>query len=347
VSVESGTINLGGGGTSSGAFTGTGSGTLQFGGGTHDLGAASSVGAPAVIVSGGTVNFDGSYNVTSGTTVSGGTANFDPAGTVSSVGSALGISGGVANFSSGEAINSTTLSLTRGILQGTDTINVSGLTTFGSSGNVPAMEGAGITNANGGMSINSFITELRSSRVLNTGGTTTWTGGQIRVSGGASITNNGSWDCQADDQMWNASGGSASFTNSAGATFKKSAGVGATAVNIPFTNAGNVLALSGTLRFSNGYPQTAGVTTLNGGTIISPTCSTSREGSPGNRPSRGGVERRTNPSWTFPGHPRHLGNYTQPPRAFAVGIAVSRPVPTRSARRRGCRDFSRRAQATT
>ena len=113
VEVLSGTIRLGNGGTSDGAFTGLAGTTLEFGGSeiTHNLGATSSVEVPNVNFSGGTVNVDGGYNVASGTTVSGGTANFNPAGSVSSVGGALTISGGAANFSSGDEIDSTTLSL--------------------------------------------------------------------------------------------------------------------------------------------------------------------------------------------------------------------------------------------
>ena len=50
-------------------------------------------------------------------------------------------------------------------------------------------------------------------------------------------------------------------------TFRKSAGGGATDVSWVFNNAGTVEALSGTLAFSGGLTQTAGVTRLNGGNL--------------------------------------------------------------------------------
>ena len=264
VDVQSGTLNLSGGGTSSGTFSGPG--TLQFGGGTHDVQAASSIDIPAVVFSGGTVNLDGSYNATSATTVSGGTANFNSAGTVSSVGSSLTVSSGVANFSSGEAINTTTLSFSGGTLSGTDTVTVSGLTTWTSG----VMSGAGTTNANGGMSISgASVKDLTSTRILNTAGTTTWTGtGGVRAGTGAVINNSGTWDCQSDATMSNF-GGTSAFNNSG--TFKKSAGAGTTTASIPFNNAGSVQALAGTLHYTGGYTQTAGSTTLNGGALSSTT----------------------------------------------------------------------------
>jgi uncharacterized repeat protein (TIGR01451 family) len=78
--VMSGTLNLNGGGSSSGAFQVSAGATLQFGGGTHTLAAGSSVtGAGDVTFSGGTVTVNGSYNIPGVTTVSGGTVNLDGA----------------------------------------------------------------------------------------------------------------------------------------------------------------------------------------------------------------------------------------------------------------------------
>jgi adhesin HecA-like repeat protein len=103
----------------------------------------------------------------------------------------------VATFASGEAINSTTLSITGGTLQGTDTVTVSGLTTWSGG----TMMGAATTNANGGIAYSGGQMELRSGRVLNTAGASTWTSGEVQVGSGASITNTGSWDCQVDSVL--------------------------------------------------------------------------------------------------------------------------------------------------
>ena len=119
------------------------------------------------------------------------------------------------------------------------------------------------------MSIGGSFQHLTAGLVLNTGGTTTWTGsGLVRVGTGALITNHGTWECQSDATMENYGGPTAAFNNGGTGTFKTAAGVGTTTVGIPFTNAGSVQALSGTLLFTNGYPQTAGVTTQNGGDVL-------------------------------------------------------------------------------
>ncbi|HXI03075.1 MAG TPA: hypothetical protein VNI57_07845 [Candidatus Saccharimonadales bacterium] len=268
VTVQTGTLSLSGGGTSSGAFQAAPGTTLQFSGGVHSLTSTSSIAADSVVFSAGTSTVDGAYAATSGTTVSGATATFDPAATVTSIGSALLVSAGTASFSSGETLTPTTLTLSGGTLRGTDTITVSGLTTW----SFGTMRDAGTTNANGGVSIAGGSTKsLTSSRILTTSGTTTWTGtGSIQVSSGSTITNNGTWDCQSDASM-TISSSPGPFTNGSTATFRKSAGAGASGIAISFQNAGSVQALAGLLQFTGGYVQTAGSTTLDGGSISSST----------------------------------------------------------------------------
>jgi hypothetical protein len=135
------------------------------------------------------------------------------------------------------------------------------------------MTGAGTTNANGGLTASGTGGRtLIVSHVLNVAGTTTWTGtGSFSVGTGAAINNSGTWDCQNDASFSNGFGGTATFNNLAAGTFKKSAGVGTTGVGITFNNAGTLQALAATLQFTGGFTQTAGSTTLNGGTIASST----------------------------------------------------------------------------
>ena len=77
VSVNSGTLNLAGGGTSSGGFNLGAAGTLSFTA-NHTLSAGSSIGgAGAVTVTGATVTLNGAYN-TGSTTVSSGNLNMVP-----------------------------------------------------------------------------------------------------------------------------------------------------------------------------------------------------------------------------------------------------------------------------
>src|SRR5262249_34695702 len=84
----SGTLNLGGGGTGAGVFTGAAGTTLTFSSGTYTLTAASSVSADTVTFASGTINIDGSYTAVAGTNC-GATVNFDPTCTLTSIGSAL------------------------------------------------------------------------------------------------------------------------------------------------------------------------------------------------------------------------------------------------------------------
>jgi len=301
VDVQSGTLNLSGGGTSSGTFTG--SGTLQFSSGTHDLQAASSVNVSTVTVSGGTVNLSGSLS-----------------------GASLTISVGTINVNSVGAANATALVFSSGTLGGTGTIGISGLTTWTGG----AMTGAGVTTTNGGISFSgSAVKDLTTSRTLNTAGTTTWAGiGPIHAGSGAVINNSGTWDCQSDATMSNVFGGTSAFNNSGSGTFKKSAGAGATAVSIPFNNAGSVQGLAGALNFTTGYIQTAGSTILNGGAISSTTTMDIQGGSlsgvgtvTANVTSAGQVA-----PGLSPGILGISGNYTQSsPGAFSVEIGGVTP----------------------
>ena len=102
VDVQSGYLDLLGGGTSTaGTFTVESGATLGFGGGTQTLDAASSiVGAGTVNFNGfntfGTTTIDGTYDVTGATILSDSKANFD--GTVESLGASLSVSDGTMSF---------------------------------------------------------------------------------------------------------------------------------------------------------------------------------------------------------------------------------------------------------
>ncbi len=100
--VQSGTLELSGGGTlgGTGLLTAAAGATLAFGGGTFGVAATSGIaGAGTANFVGGTVNDAGSYNITGTTTVSGGTANYTAP--VTTLGQALIASGGTINLSGG------------------------------------------------------------------------------------------------------------------------------------------------------------------------------------------------------------------------------------------------------
>ena len=139
LSVNTGTINLNAGGNSSGQFQGAGTLSLV---GTHTLTGISSVTVSNVNF-GGDVTMSGTYNVSGSTTASAGNINFLPASTVLGVGSTLSIvgSGAVLNFSSGDAISATTFNLSLGVLDGSDTLTVTGAANWSSG----TMQGSGTT----------------------------------------------------------------------------------------------------------------------------------------------------------------------------------------------------------
>ena len=267
INVLSGTLTLSGSGTQSGTLTASAGTTLRFNGGTHALASGSSTTGSSIVFDAGTITIDGSYAFSSDTTIAGAAVTFNAASTLTSIGSALTVGGGSVTFGSGETVSPATLTITSGTLQGPDMVNVSGLTTW-SGGTIT---GAGTINANGGAALGTTSTkDLTGGRVLNTSATTTWSGtGIIRLGTGGTINNAGTWDAQSDSQFF-ALGSAGPFTNLAGAVFKKSAGA-ATAVGVPFSNAGSVQALASSLQLSAGYTQTAGSTTLSGGTISSTT----------------------------------------------------------------------------
>src|SRR5207248_82534 len=132
---------------------------------------------------------------------------------------ALSIAGGTANFSSGAAINAVTLGESGGVLTGSDTVTVSGLTTW-TNGN---MTGVGVTNANGGLTIafgNSYPT--LDARTLNNAGTATQTTNtnadpyyNLNVADGATINNlaGAIWDFQNDGDIYQGAGAAGTFNN--------------------------------------------------------------------------------------------------------------------------------------
>ena len=135
-----------------------------------------------------------------------------------------------------------------------------------------------MTNANGGMTINSSGANLYlDSRTLNNaaGQTATWTGdanfgGDIRFQNGAIFNNNGTFLAQSDQYLYDFSGTGA--FNNAG-TFTRNNNPGTlTLYNLAFNNTGTVNVQTGTLDLQSanvtqyaGYALTAGVWSISAG----------------------------------------------------------------------------------
>lgn len=171
--VQSGTLTLQGGGTTSGAFSVASGATMLFQTGTFTFSTASSVtGAGTVNLVSGTVGFAGGYSVTGATSVAGATANFT---------------------GSGQTLAALTLS--SGALGSSGTLTVTGATTW--SGGSLSVTGGSLTLAGGSGAAFGGTATVGSANALGLGGGTfTLTtnlnvtgGGALNVTGGSLVLN--------------------------------------------------------------------------------------------------------------------------------------------------------------
>lgn len=104
-------------------------------------------------------------------------------------------------------------------------------------------------------------------RKLNNSGKVAITGGDIYIN--SDILNNGNavFDMQSDGAITHNGTTVPVFRNSG--TFLKSAGTGITALKVYFQNSGRISVKSGTLDVGSGFSQSAGSTSLDGGTLAS------------------------------------------------------------------------------
>ncbi len=202
----------------------------------------------ALTVSGGTITFSNSVMDT------------NPLNLTS-----LSISGsGMVNFSSGVAIDTGTLKESGGTLTGTDTITVSGLTTWTGG----TMSGTGKTDvaSTGTLALSGSGSDTLE-RTLENDGAGTWTGSVKVLMNGGTFTNDGTVTANSTQALQAVSNGGVSlFVNNG--TFTRQ-GSGTTTIGVPLNNTGTVNVVSGTLSC------TGSATTLNDpGTIESQTGTT-------------------------------------------------------------------------
>src|SRR5579871_1132926 len=157
-----------------------------------------------------------------------------------------------------------TLEQTTGTLTGSGTLTVSSVLTW--SGGTES--GAGVTNANGGMTLSGE--PFLDTRTINNTKTATWNGSAFLMLNTAVFNNKSgaTWNHQNDSQIeWD--GGSPTFNNAG--TFEKTGGTstsgGGVGGSLVFNNTGTVISRSGTLLLGSSYTQTGGSTELNGGNI--------------------------------------------------------------------------------
>ena len=163
-----------------------------------------------------------------------------------------------------------TIRLSNGTLQvGADgaTFNFSGNLfqwTGGTLTGSSTLTNAGTINLSGANQKNLTVLTFNNAGVVN------WMGAGIFYMYTGAVFNNlasGIFDVQDDASLSYFSGTAPKFNNAG--IVRKSAGTGTTtfSANVTFTNAATVDAQVGTLRFTNGYTQSAGTTNLSGGNI--------------------------------------------------------------------------------
>jgi hypothetical protein len=153
VAVKSGTLDLEGGGIASGSFTVAAGSTLDFGHGYYAFNSGSSVSGA------GTVEFPfnywsvafnsgSTYDVSGATVLDQGSVKFLPGSSVKNVG-ALTLNSYAIDFSTGSPVSVAGVNQLGGVLTGSDTVTVKGLTTWTAG----AMSGPGTTVAAGGLQL--------------------------------------------------------------------------------------------------------------------------------------------------------------------------------------------------
>jgi hypothetical protein len=246
VTVQSGTLQLAGGGTSSGSFAVSGGATLLFAGGTHALASSSSIsGAGTVSLSAGAVDDSGSYAITGTTSAGGGTINFD-----------------------GASSSTAALEVVGGTVGGSGLLAVSGPMTW-TSGNLSGTGGTTRVLAGGTLSLAPASTVQFQAYTLELAGTGTWTGTSAIDAGSGAVlrvASGGTLDIQGDPYLVFALGGATPLFDDQG-TVNRTTSLNAAVVEVPFTLAGALNVQSGLMTLADGGTL-SGTATLAGTTVL-------------------------------------------------------------------------------
>ncbi|MDB5301854.1 MAG: hypothetical protein JWO87_3517, partial [Phycisphaerales bacterium] len=281
VSVQAGTLAIYSGGASTGNMSATAPGTLLFGNiFTYHYNAGATVtGAGTIAFQGGVYSFaSGQFNPTGTVNFAGGTIFINNAFTPTALGTigatvtfnnAVNYTGAVnitgsATFAAAETFSALTLT---GTLDGAGDVTVTGALAL-SGGTMQGM-GKTVSTAAGTLSIGAGIHNLTLTRVLESDGTATWTGGVIQMNGGT-INNNGSFTYNSTaSYQCSGLGGVKNAFNNAGSFIKLGAsevGFFGSSGTVPFnnTNTGTVSVQAGAMKLENAPNLSGGV--LTGGT---------------------------------------------------------------------------------
>ncbi len=226
VQVQSGTLDLTGGGSASGTFEVSANATLQFDD-NYTLSSPSSVtGAGTVLMSSGTVNLSGTFSLSGTNTISGGTLAVNSPGTMAVTN--LILSGGILSGNAPVAVNGP-FNWSSGTINNTGGVTLNGVSSLSGVGE-DAMELYGLLINAGtltwGGSGNNFD--------FNSGTLTNLASGTITISADVSTDNEGGGTI-----------GNAGLLRKTGTT-------GTTTLNVALVNSGDVQVQSGTLDLTGG-----------------------------------------------------------------------------------------------
>jgi len=276
VEIQSGTLELTGGGANTGSYAVSAGAALNLSGGTNtSTGSSSITGAGQFTVSGATATLAGLVSVAGSNTFSGGTANLtgsyvcsdnvvtvsggtvNVSGNCTFIDNTVTILGGTANFSGTGMMSPAQLNLSSGTLTGSSTLTITDTMnwTFGT------MSGTGWTILPSGATLNvGSSSPAFLQRTLENGGTVNWTGaGGIALSTGAVITNRVGALFDARSAALLSAGSGANRFDNAG-ILRKSANTGTITCGVSFNNSGTVEIQTGTLLYNGSFTNKGAVT---------------------------------------------------------------------------------------
>ncbi|WP_222595614.1 beta strand repeat-containing protein, partial [Microcystis aeruginosa] len=242
VQVQTGTLNLTGGGSSSGVLQVNSGANLNFGGGNHTLSDGQLTGSGIISVNGANLTVSGAIvSDVNNLTLSNGTLALN--GTTGSTVDNLTQSGGTLS-GTGEVIVNNNYNWTSGTQSGT-----------------------GKTTLKGTTNISTTNTKSVDTRTIENQGTVTWTNGDIYLYNGATWNNTatGVFDIQGNNGFYQWYSNQAKLNNAG--TLKKTAGTGTTTISTQLNNTGTVQVQTGTLNLTGGGSSSGNWNLSNGATL--------------------------------------------------------------------------------
>jgi hypothetical protein len=261
VGIQGGTLLLEGGGVNTGSISVPTGAAINLSGLTFTSSSGSTItGGGTLIVSGGTPTLSGVVNVTGSNIFSNGLTELN--GYYVCTNNALTIAGGTVNFDGSGPVSPSVINLSNGSLGGSNLVTIGSAMTWTGGG----MSGTGRTLVPPGatLSINnpSFIT--LTSRTLDNGGTTTWSGANIDMNGGVITNEPGAlFQVQSPTSIF-PGGGSPRFDNAGTLNTPAS---GTTTFDVAFNNFHTVGIQGGTLLLEGGGVNTGSISVPAGAAI--------------------------------------------------------------------------------